>query len=175
MDCSNHIAVVHNGIIENYAELKHQLISRGHIFRSETDTEVVAHLIEEAYESEIDLLSAVQNVVPKLTGSYALLVIAIGEDRIIAARYASPLVLGVGDGEFFAASDMMPILDHTERAMYLEDGDIASISQENAEIDKLVTGRHQKRRIPALYAQRDLRAATGILQFCQGHHRGNTS
>jgi glutamine---fructose-6-phosphate transaminase (isomerizing) len=134
MDCSNRIAVVHNGIIENYAELKRQLIARGHIFRSETDTEVVAHLIEEAYEVEKDLLAAVQKIVPKLTGSYALLVIAIGEDRIIAARYASPLVLGVGDGEFFAASDMMPILDHTDRAMYLEDGDIASISQVGAEI-----------------------------------------
>jgi len=133
-DCSNQIAVVHNGIIENYAELKRQLIARGHIFRSGTDTEVIAHLIEEAYEIEKDLLAAVQKIVPKLTGSYALLVIAIGEDRIIAARNASPLVLGVGDGEFFAASDMMPILDHTERAMYLEDGDIASISQVGAEI-----------------------------------------
>ena len=127
MDCSNQIAVVHNGIIENYAELKRELIAKGHIFRSETDTEVVAHLVEEVYEVDKDLLAAVQKVVPKLTGSYALLVIAVGEDRIIAARYASPLVLGMGDGEFFAASDMMPILDHTERAMYLEDGDIASI------------------------------------------------
>jgi glucosamine--fructose-6-phosphate aminotransferase (isomerizing) len=134
MDCSNRIAVVHNGIIENYAELKRQLISRGHVFRSETDTEVVVHLIEEEYESEKDLLSAVQNVTQKLMGSYALLVIAAGEDRIIAARYASPLVLGVGDGEFFAASDMMPILEHTERIIFLEDGDIASISREKAEI-----------------------------------------
>jgi glucosamine--fructose-6-phosphate aminotransferase (isomerizing) len=134
MDCSNQIAVVHNGIIENYAELKRELVAKGHIFRSETDTEVVAHLIEEAYEVEKDLLAAVQKILPRLTGSYALLVIAVGEDRIIAARYASPLVLGVGDGEFFAASDMMPILDHTERAMYLEDGDIASISETGAEI-----------------------------------------
>ncbi len=128
MDCRNQIAVVHNGIIENYAETEESADFTGHIFISETDTEVVAHLIEEEYEPGKDLLSAVQNVVPKLTGSYALLVIATGEDRIIAARYASPLVLGVGDGEFFAASDMMPILDHTERAVYLEDGDIASIS-----------------------------------------------
>ena len=134
MDCSGRIAVVHNGIIENYTELKRQLISRGHIFRSETDTEVVAHLVEEAYISEKDLLSAVQKVVPTLTGSYALLVIATGEDRIIAARYASPLVLGVGDGEFFAASDMTPVIDHTERAIFLEDGDIASISHEKIEL-----------------------------------------
>jgi len=134
MDCSNRIAVVHNGIIENYAELKRQLISRGHVFRSETDTEVVVHLIEEVYEPEKDLLSAVRKVTPKLRGSYALLVIATGEDRIIAARYASPLVLGAGDGEFFAASDMMPILEHTERIIFLEDGDIASISPGKAEI-----------------------------------------
>jgi glucosamine--fructose-6-phosphate aminotransferase (isomerizing) len=134
IDCSNRIAVVHNGIIENYAELKRQLISRGHVFRSETDTEVVAHLIEEAYESEKDLLSAVQKVTLKLMGSYALLVIAAGVERIIAARYASPLVLGVGDGEFFAASDMMPILEHTERTIFLQDGDVASISRGKAEI-----------------------------------------
>jgi glucosamine--fructose-6-phosphate aminotransferase (isomerizing) len=133
-DCSGRIAVVHNGIIENYASLKRQLISRGHIFQSETDTEVVAHLVEEAFASEKDLLSAVQKVVPMLTGSYALLVIATGDDRIIAARYASPLVLGVGDGEFFAASDMTPIIDYTERAIFLEDGDIASISHEKIEL-----------------------------------------
>ena len=128
MDCLNQIAVVHNGIIENYADLKRELISRGHTFRSETDTEVVVHLIEEAYASEKDLLFAVQETVPKLKGSFALLVISTGADQIIAARYASPLVLGVGDGEFFAASDMTPILDYTERAIYLEDGDIACIS-----------------------------------------------
>jgi len=134
MDCSNCIAVVHNGIIENYSELKRQLISRGHVFRSETDTEVVAHLIEEEYSVEKDLLSAMQKVIPMLTGSYALLVIANGENRIIAARYASPLVLGIGDGEFFAASDMTPVIDYTERAIFLEDGDIASISHEKIEI-----------------------------------------
>jgi glucosamine--fructose-6-phosphate aminotransferase (isomerizing) len=134
LDCSNRIAVVHNGIIENYAELKRQLISRGHVFRSETDTEVVVHLIEEEYELEKDLLSAVRNITPKLRGSYALLVITAGEERIIAARQASPLVLGAGDGEFFAASDMMPILEHTERIIFLEDGDIASISPGKAEI-----------------------------------------
>ena len=134
MDCPNRIAVVHNGIIENYGELKRQLISRGHIFRSETDTEVVAHLVEEAYALKKDLLSAVEEVIPMLTGSYALLVIAKGEDRIIAARYASPLVLGVGDGEFFAASDMTPIIEHTERAIFLEDGDIASISYKKIEV-----------------------------------------
>ena len=128
MDCSGTIALVHNGIIENYAELKRQLKDRGHTIRSETDTEVVVHLIEEEYGKKKDLLLAVQTVIPKLEGSYALLVIADSEERMIVARNASPLVIGIGDGETFAASDMTPILEHTERAMFLEDGDIATIS-----------------------------------------------
>ena len=131
-DCKNRIAVVHNGIIENYAELKRELISKGHIFSSETDTEVIAHLLEDVYHN--DLLLAMEAALPKLSGSYALLVMAEGDDRIIAARESSPLVLGVGDGEMFAASDMTPLLDHTERIIFLEDGDIAVITPEKASI-----------------------------------------
>ena len=133
-DCSGKIAVVHNGIIENYADLKRHLQSRGHTFRSETDTEVIVHLIEEEYAKKPDLLIAVQAVVPKLEGSYAILVITADEDRIIAARNASPLVIGVGDGEFFAASDMTPVIEFTERAIFLEDGDTVSLSKEKIEI-----------------------------------------
>ena len=133
-DCSGKIAVVHNGIIENYADLKRHLQSRGHTFRSETDTEVIVHLIEEEYAKKPDLLIAVQAVIPKLEGSYAILVIAAGEDRIIAARNASPLVIGVGDGEFFAASDMTPVIEFTERAIFLEDGDTVSLSKKKIEI-----------------------------------------
>lgn len=133
-DCSGKIAVVHNGIIENYADLKRHLQSRGHTFRSETDTEVIAHLIEEEYAKKPDLLIAVQAVIPKLKGSYAVLVIAAGEDRIIAARNASPLVIGIGDGEFFAASDMTPVIEFTERAIYLEDGDTVSLTKKKIEI-----------------------------------------
>jgi glutamine---fructose-6-phosphate transaminase (isomerizing) len=133
-DCLGKIAVVHNGIIENYADLKRNLQSRGHTFRSETDTEVIVHLIEEEYARKPDLLIAIQAVVPKLEGSYAILVIAAGEDRIIAARNASPLVIGVGDGEFFAASDMTPVIEFTERAIFLEDGDTVSLSKKKIEI-----------------------------------------
>jgi glutamine---fructose-6-phosphate transaminase (isomerizing) len=133
-DCSEKIAVVHNGIIENYADLKRHLQSRGHTFRSETDTEVIVHLIEEEYAKNPDLLSAVHVITPKLEGSYAILVIATGEDRIIAARNASPLVIGVGDGEIFAASDMTPVIEFTERAIFLEDGDTVSLSREKIEI-----------------------------------------
>jgi glutamine---fructose-6-phosphate transaminase (isomerizing) len=131
-DCRNRIAIVHNGIIENYVKLKRELIARGHRFLSETDSEVVAHLIEEKYTG--DLLSAVQGIVPNLQGSFALLVISADEQRIIATRNASPLVIGIGDGEFFAASDMTPVLEYTERAIFLEDGDIADLSYEKVEI-----------------------------------------
>jgi glucosamine--fructose-6-phosphate aminotransferase (isomerizing) len=125
-DCEGKIAVVHNGVIENYSELKRQLQARGHIFRSETDTEVIAHLIEEHYDG--DLLSAVSTILPLLHGSYAVLAIAEDTQRIVAARNASPLVLGVGDAEVFAASDMTPLLEYTERVIYLEDGDVADLT-----------------------------------------------
>ncbi len=133
-DCTNHLAVVHNGIIENFAELKKALTARGHVFRSETDTEVVAHLIEEQYAKTANLLAAVRDILPLIKGSYALLIIATGADCLIAARNGSPLVLGVGDNEYFAASDMTPVLDHTERAVFLEDGDIAFLTRVSVEI-----------------------------------------
>jgi glutamine---fructose-6-phosphate transaminase (isomerizing) len=133
-DCNNRIAIVHNGIIENYAELKKELAAKGHVFRSETDTEVVVHLIEEEFAKTADLLSAVRGALPHLTGSYALLVIADGADYLIAARNGSPLVLGIGDKEYFAASDMTPVLDYTERAIFLEDGDIARLTRNSVDI-----------------------------------------
>jgi glucosamine--fructose-6-phosphate aminotransferase (isomerizing) len=131
-DCTGRIAVVHNGIIENYASLREDLEGRGHRFRSETDTEVIAHLIEEKYRG--DLLSAVEQSVGSLEGSYAILAVAEGERRIVAARCASPLVLGLGDGETLAASDMTPLLEFTERVVFPEDGDIVSITPQGAEI-----------------------------------------
>jgi glutamine---fructose-6-phosphate transaminase (isomerizing) len=133
-DCTGKIALVHNGIIENFTELRHQLLSRGHTFRSDTDTEVVVHLIEEALARKRDLLGAVQEILPSLEGSYALLVMTADEERLVVARMASPLVIGIGDGENFAASDMTPVLEYTERALFLEDGDVASITRENVEI-----------------------------------------
>ncbi|MEN6395279.1 MAG: glutamine--fructose-6-phosphate transaminase (isomerizing) [Methanoregula sp.] len=134
MDCNNRIALVHNGIIENFSELKKELVARGHIFRSETDTEVVVHLIEEQYAKSPDLLSAIRGALPYLKGSYALLIIASGADCMIAARNGSPLVLGIGDNEYFAASDMTPILEFTERAVFLEDGDIAFLTMNGVKI-----------------------------------------
>ncbi|MGB4052195.1 MAG: glutamine--fructose-6-phosphate transaminase (isomerizing), partial [Methanoculleus sp.] len=126
IDCEGKIAVVHNGTIENYSDLRRHLEERGHTFRSETDTEAIVHLIEERYDG--DLLSAVNATLPHLQGSYAFLAIMEDTERIIAARNKSPIVLGVGDAEFFAASDLMPLLDYTERVIYLEDGDVADIT-----------------------------------------------
>ena len=123
------IAVVHNGIIENYAALTRELTARGHVFRSETDTEVVAHLIEECYDGS-DLRGAVEQAITRLEGSYALLVTVEGSDEVVAARDSSPLVLGIGDLEVFAASDVTPLLGYTERVVYLEDGDLAEIDRE---------------------------------------------
>lgn len=132
LDCTGTLAVVHNGIIENYSILKRELVARGHVFRSETDTEVIAHLLEEVYHG--DLKCAVETILPRIKGSYALLVIARGDTRIIAARQHSPLVLGMGDGASFAASDMTPIFEHTRRVMILEDGDIASLTPDTIQI-----------------------------------------
>ncbi|MGB4579426.1 MAG: glutamine--fructose-6-phosphate transaminase (isomerizing) [Methanoculleus sp.] len=126
IDCEGKIAVVHNGTIENYSDLRRHLEEQGHTFRSETDTEAIVHLIEERYDG--DLLSAVNATLPHLQGSYAFLAIMEDAERIIAARNKSPIVLGVGDAEFFAASDLMPLLDYTERVIYLEDGDVADIT-----------------------------------------------
>jgi glucosamine--fructose-6-phosphate aminotransferase (isomerizing) len=133
LDCSGRIAVVHNGIIENYLSLKKELEQGGHCFQSETDSEVIPHLIEE-YSGK-GLLEAVRRATGRLTGSYAFLVIEEGgRGRIIAAKKSSPLVIGCGDGEMLAASDATPILDYTERVIYLEDDDIASISPDGVEV-----------------------------------------
>lgn len=125
-DCTGKFAVVHNGIIENYAALKRDLEKRGHTFVSETDTEVIPHLIEEKYTG--NLREAVSRILPLLDGAYAILVIAEGMEEIVAARKGSPLVLGVGDREYVFASDGLPILDYTRKVIYLEDGDLAEVT-----------------------------------------------
>jgi len=124
-DCRGTIAIVHNGIIENYASIRRELEGRGHTFRSETDTEVIAHLVEEHFWG--DLLSAVRAVLPQLEGSYAILAVAGGNEGIVAARKESPLVIGVADRACIAASDVTAILEHTDRVVYLEDGDVATL------------------------------------------------
>jgi len=128
-DCQNTIAVVHNGIIQNYAELREWLKRRGHVFKSETDTETVPHLIEEFLKETNDFYQAFKKAIRMLKGTYALGVITIHEpDKIFFARYRSPLLIGVGDNELFLASDVLAFLDWTRRYIELNDGDIGYIS-----------------------------------------------
>jgi glutamine---fructose-6-phosphate transaminase (isomerizing) len=128
-DCTGRIAVVHNGIIENYQELKHELEGHGHQFSSETDTEVISHLVEENYVD--DTFCAVLDSVKRFQGSFAFALINKADpDKIYAARKDSPLVIGLGDGQYFLASDVTAFLKHTKRAVFMEDGDIAVLSKE---------------------------------------------
>ena len=124
---SGNLALVHNGIIENYAALRDQLREKGYRFQSSTDTEVLVQLIEFLQETyQIDLLKAVQIALHRVIGAYAIAIIDQRHpDRIIAARKSSPLVIGIGDGEFFLASDATPIVEYTDQVVYLQDGDIA--------------------------------------------------
>jgi len=132
-DCSGDIAVVHNGIIENFSELKKQLIREGHKFKSQTDTEVISHLVEKYYKG--DLKEAVSKTLKDLKGSFALGVISKNEpDRIVAARKESPLIVGIGEGENFIASDVPAILGHTKKVIYLEDGEIALLTKLKVEV-----------------------------------------
>jgi glucosamine--fructose-6-phosphate aminotransferase (isomerizing) len=127
--CWNEIYVVHNGIVENYGELKEKLTSKGHQFKSQTDTEVIAHAIEEVYKG--DILLAVTQALKSVKGSYALGVVSGRErQRFIAARKDSPLVLGIGEREMFVASDVPALLPHTRHVIYLEDGDVAEITKD---------------------------------------------
>ena len=125
-DCTGEITVIHNGIIENFRELRDGLEARGHTLTSETDTEAIAHLVEEAYVG--DLGDAVRAALRRLEGAYALVAMHIGEgDRLVGARKDVPLVVGLGVGESFLASDVAAILAHTDRIVFLEDGDVADI------------------------------------------------
>lgn len=127
--CRNKVAVVHNGIIENHERLKEVQQQNGYEFTSETDTEVIVHEIYHAMESTDGLLSAVKKTVKKLDGAYALGIMSIDDaDTLIACRKGSPLVIGVGIGEYFIASDVAALLPVTQRFIFLEDGDIASIT-----------------------------------------------
>ena len=132
---SGDVAVVHNGIIENYQELKDDLEALGYVFTSQTDTEVVAHLIHDALKSTSSLLEAVQQVVPQLKGAYALGIVHTDHpDELITVREGSPLVVGVGIGENFISSDQLALLPITNRFMYLEEGDIARLTRNSIEV-----------------------------------------
>jgi glucosamine--fructose-6-phosphate aminotransferase (isomerizing) len=129
-DCSGRFAIIHNGIIENYLSLREELIEKGHEFKSETDTEVVAHLIEELYNG--DLLSTMVAVGKRIKGAYALVVMTKDEpDTIVAMRKASPLIIGLGNGENFVASDIPAVLEYTRDVYVLDDGEMAVVHKDS--------------------------------------------
>jgi glucosamine--fructose-6-phosphate aminotransferase (isomerizing) len=135
-DFKNRIALVHNGIIDNYSELKARLIAKGAKFKSETDTEVIANLIAECYEG--DLFNAVATALKQVTGTYGIAVIAKDQpDKILVARKGSPIVIGIGDDEAFVASDITPLLAYTKRVIYLNDNDIVVLTASGIEMKTL--------------------------------------
>ncbi len=133
LDSKKNIAIVHNGIIENYQELKKKLQKKGYKFSSETDSETIAHLIADCYTG--DLCEAVRKAVAKLEGSYAIAVIHKGEKgRVVGARRDSPLIAGVGKGEYFLASDIPAVLEYTRDVIYLENGEVVDLSEKGIKI-----------------------------------------
>ena len=164
------VIVVHNGIIENYLQLREQLKQAGHIFKSETDTEVISHLIEEKLKSDSDFVQAVRLALAELRGAYAVCILNEHEPgTLVAAKLGSPMVVGLGQGEFFVASDIPAILAHTREMVFMEDGEMVvfragnsrllhhrrrSAGQEGA-AHRLVAAHGRKGGLPALHAQGD--------------------
>jgi glucosamine--fructose-6-phosphate aminotransferase (isomerizing) len=146
VDCAGEIALVHNGIIENFLELREEIEAAGHEVRSDTDTEIVAHLVEEAYEG--DLTEAVRTAISRLDGSYALAVVHTAHPgTIVAARKDSPLIVGIGDGEMLVASDIPAVLKRTRDVMVIEDEEIVTVTEHGAELAGLDGERRPERRM----------------------------
>jgi glucosamine--fructose-6-phosphate aminotransferase (isomerizing) len=144
-DCTDSIAVVHNGIIENASALRKQLESRGHKFKSEADTEVLAHLIEAASEDGEPLEDAVIDALRLVEGTYGIAVISTRDkDKIVCARKGSPLLLGLGEGEYYVASDVAAILEHTRQVVYLDDGEMGVLTRGGYEVLDLNARRVRK-------------------------------
>ncbi len=137
-DCDEEIVLVHNGIIENYAQLKESLIKEGHVFKSKTDTEVIVHLIEKYYKDSIMLEDAVRKALSKLEGAYAIGVLSSREpDKLVGARNGSPLVVGIGKKENFLASDIPALLDYTKDVLFLEDNELVVLTQDGVQISDI--------------------------------------
>ena len=129
------LALVHNGIIENHEELRHELQQSGREFSSDTDTEVMVHLIAQLMDSGLDMFAAVRKAITRLRGAFAIAVVSAAEPGVVVgARKGSPLVLGVGDGENFLASDVYPLLGETSRFVFLEEGDVARLNQDSFQV-----------------------------------------
>lgn len=168
-DCTGSIAVVHNGIIENYGELRAELAARGHLFKSETDTEVIPHLIEEFSETGDCLEKASAEAAKMLSGSYAFLAISAQEPKkMVALRQDSPLVIGIGEDGVFAASDVLAFLAHTKKVVYLENGEIAVLEKKNgveAKYFEISSGRELQKKIQTISWSAEAAAKGGFQHF----------
>ncbi|MDP6043112.1 MAG: glutamine--fructose-6-phosphate transaminase (isomerizing) [Dehalococcoidales bacterium] len=142
-DCAGKIVVVHNGVINNFQKLRQQLSGEGHSFISETDTEVIPHLVEKYYDG--DLAKAVAIALDEVVGSYAIIVMMAGEPGLVTARKDSPLIIGIGDRENYIASDVPAVLDYTNRVIYLEDDDIGVITADDVKVTRQGAGVDRER------------------------------
>jgi glucosamine--fructose-6-phosphate aminotransferase (isomerizing) len=158
--------LVHNGIVENYAQLKEELIGKGHIFVSQTDTEVLVHLVEECYANgRLTFEEAVRSALERVIGTYGISVLCSYEpDKIIVARKGSPVVIGVGIGEYFVASDAVPIVEYTKNVVYLNDGDFAILKVDEL-ILKTITNEVKKAQVQILEIEADALEKSGYEHF----------
>ena len=164
VDCKNRISVVHNGIIENYSELKDELIKKGHKFYSQTDTEVLAHLIEDNLK-EGRIEDAIRNALKRVEGSYSIgILFADQPDKLIGARNESPLILGIGNGENFIASDVPSILSYTKKVIYLEDKEIAVLTKGSVKIFDL-NGKIKNKKIHTINWSAEAAQKSGYKHF----------
>ena len=162
-DCSGKLALIHNGIIENYAEIKDRLVAEGHRFNSETDTEVLAHLIETKYTG--DLVEAVRAALNEVRGAYAIAVMHTEHpDRLVGARMNVPLIVGLGDGEGFLASDVPAILEHTKNVVILHEGDIADVTPDGTRFLSL-DGSEVQREVTEIHWSLDAAEKGGFAHF----------
>ncbi|EKE02975.1 MAG: hypothetical protein ACD_20C00300G0003 [uncultured bacterium] len=144
--CCKKIALVHNGIIENYKELKEELISKGHVFKSQTDTETIAHLIEESLKTNSNITTAVREALKKVQGAYAIgVVYEDAPDTLVAARKHAPLIVGIGENDNYIASDIPALLEYTKQVIYLDDEEIAEIKTDSVKIYNLEGNEIEKR------------------------------
>lgn len=161
-DCRGEIAVVHNGIIENYQSLKKILIKEGHVFSSETDSEVIAHLVEKFYQGNLE--KAVSKTLSLLEGSYGLVVLCAKEKKLVAVRKSSPLIIGIGNRETFVASDIPALLRYTKKVIYLKDNDLAIIDSRGCKI-KNISGKVIDREIEEVKVSAEAIEKKGFKHF----------
>jgi len=165
-DCTGKIALVHNGIIENFAELKEELVEKGHTFESDTDTEVIAHLIEEELKLSETFEDALRRALLRLRGSFALGVIYTEEpDKLYFVRNESPLVLGIGNGEMFGASDVPAFLEYTNRVVFLDDMEYAVVTKDSWVVKRLETGEEVEKEVKTIEWTLEMAEKSGFPHF----------